>query len=141
VKPLKVPYKVFPSTTGTPAYSAMLNVQIALPAPNSPRTKRFEAFIDSGATRCLFHADLAAFLGIDVKKCPIEVTQGIDGAADTYLHNLTLYIPGGPVQIKAGFKDNLPAAGLLGMQGFFEHFIVVFDPTAKSCELTRLFQA
>lgn len=119
----------------------MLNVQVALPAKNSPRTKRIEVYIDSGASRCLFHADIARFLGIDIKKCPIEVTQGISGNADTYLHDLALYVPGGPVIIRAGFKEELPAGGLLGMLGFFEHFIVTFDPTDKSCELTRLFQA
>jgi hypothetical protein len=141
LKPLKIEYKAFPNDVSGSIYSAMLNVQVALPAPQSPRTKRFEAIIDSGASRCLFHADIGSFLGIDIKKCPVEVTQGIGGDCDTYLHDLTLYIPGGPVTIKAGFKENLPAAGLLGMEGFFDHFIVVFDPTAKACELTRLFQA
>jgi hypothetical protein len=32
----------------------MLNIQLALPDPKSPRTKRIEVVLDSGATRCLF---------------------------------------------------------------------------------------
>lgn len=119
----------------------MLNVQVALPAPNSPRTKRFEVVIDSGASRCLFHSDLATFLGIDTTKCPVEPTQGIRGTENAYLHDLMLYIPGGPVTIKAGFKEHLPVAGLLGMNGFFEHFKVLFDGGGQCCELERIFKA
>ncbi len=119
----------------------MLSVQISLPIANAPRTKRFEVVIDSGATRCLFHADIATFLGVDLKACAIEVTQGIGGYEDTYLHDVILYIPGGPVTIKAGFKENLPVAGLLGMSGFFEHFKVTFDGAAQCCILERVFRA
>jgi hypothetical protein len=60
---------------------------------------------------------------------------------ETWLHDITLYIPGGPVQITAGFKENLSVAGLLGMTGFFEHFNVTFDPTAKECQLERIYHA
>jgi len=45
------------------------------------------------------------------------------------------------VVIRAGFSDELPIAGILGMNGFFEHFRVIFDPTAQRCELERIFQA
>ncbi len=119
----------------------MLNVQIALPAPNAPRTKRFEAVIDSGASRCLFHSDFAKHLGIDVAKCPIEITQGIGGDESTYLHDLTLYVPGGPVIATCGLKDKLPVAGLLGMVGFFEHFNITFDAVGQFCILERIYRA
>ncbi len=58
-----------------------------------------------------------------------------------YLHDIALYAPGGPVQTRAGFSYDLPIVGLLGMEGFFEHFRVTFDPTAQRCEIERLFQA
>ncbi len=141
LKPLRIAYKVGPDQFGSYLYSAMLNVQIALPPPNSPRTKRFEVVIDSGATRCLFDSSLAEYIGIDLKTCPVEVTQGIGGDAVTYIHDIALFVPGGPIVIKAGFKENLPVAGLLGMNGFFEHFRVVFDPTGKYCELERIYEA
>jgi hypothetical protein len=141
LKPLRIPYKVFPDGFGGQAYSAMLNVQIALPDPKAPRTKRFEVVIDSGASRCHFHADFARHLGIDLTQCPTEPTLGISGSEETRLHDLTLYIPGGPVVIRAGFKENLPLAGLLGMNGFFQHFRVTFDPAGRCCELERLYQA
>lgn len=56
------------------------------------------------------------------------------------MHNITLYIPGGPVQIKAGFSDSLPVIGILGMTGFFDHFFIKFDPAALRCELDRIYQ-
>jgi hypothetical protein len=100
----------------------MLNVQIALPSANAPRTKRFEVVIDSGASRCLFHSDLAANLGIDPKSCQTEITVGIGGHEKTFLHQLTLYIPGGPVTIKAGFKDETPGCWLAGDEWIFRTF-------------------
>jgi hypothetical protein len=118
----------------------MLNIQMSLPGPNSPRTKRIEVVIDSGASRCLFHSDFAKHLGIDTSVCPVEETVGIGGAENTYLHDVSLYIPGGPVTARVGFKDNLPVAGLLGMNGFFEHFRILFDGPGQFCELERIFR-
>ena len=140
----KIPYKIYPDRFGTPdahLYSAMLNVQIALTSANAPRTRRFEAVIDSGATRTLFHADLLSHLGVDLAAGEVEITQGIGGRERTYLHEIALYIPGGPVKIKAAFKEGLPVAGLLGMQGFFEFFKVSFDPEVRACEIERLYRA
>lgn len=69
------------------------------------------------------------------------MTNGIGGVEETWLHHITMYIPGGPVQITAGFKEGLSVTGLLGMNGFFEHFIVTFDPAAQQCTLERLYKA
>jgi len=136
---LKLPYKALPTQHVGVGYSAILNVQIALPAKNSPRTKRFEAMIDSGATRCFFHSSIGQQIGLDIKRGRLEEIMGINGTGNrSYLHDIALYVPGGPVQITAAFSDELPLAGLLGMEGFFEYFRVTFDPTAKQCELKRL---
>jgi hypothetical protein len=141
LKPIKVPYSVFPNQFGADAYFVALNVQLALTTPNSPRTKRFEAIIDSGATRCLFDWSIADFLGMGRSQCRVEKTSGIGGIEEVYLHDVLLYIPGGAVTITAGFKEKLPVAGLLGITGFFEHFRVTFDTAAKVCELERIFRA
>ncbi len=138
---LKLPYKTFPLPGGGVSTTAVLNVNIALPAENAPRTKRFEAIIDSGASRCMFHASIGRFIGLDIEKGEVEDTAGITGDARTYLHDIPLYIPGGPLVIRAAFSEELPTAGLLGMNGFFEHFRVTFDPTGKRCELERIYQA
>jgi hypothetical protein len=142
LKPLTIPYKVFPEDAfGAHSWSAVLEIQVALPVKNAPRTKRFEAIIDSSASRCLFHSDIAIHLGIDYRACPTEPTIGIGGSETTYLHELTLYIPGGPVTIKAGFKEALPVAALLGMNGFFDHFKIIFDGRGECCTLERIYKA
>jgi hypothetical protein len=141
LKALRVSYKVFPDAFGSHTYSAMLNIQLALPHHNAPRTKRIEVLIDSGASRCLFQSEFAAYLGIDLTKCPTESTMGIGGIESIYLHDAILHVPGGPVTAKVGFKRHLPVAGLLGMTGFFEHFRIVFDGPGKYCELERIHQA
>lgn len=106
-----------------------------------PRTKRFEAIIDSGATRCLFHASLATYLGSSLKMGMREVTNGIGGQEEVWLHDLTLYVQGAPVRIKAGFKENLPVGGLLGTVGFFEHFDITFEGAAKRSVMDRIYHA
>ena len=134
-----VPYRVFPDGQGSYLYWVTLNVQIAAIAPNSPRTKRFEAIIDSGATRCLFHSQIGRHIGIDVSSGVREITNGIGGPEEVWLHDVSLYIPGGAVKIKAGFKDNLPVSGLLGTAGFFEHFRITFEGDTKQCVLERIY--
>lgn len=80
--------------------------------------------------------------GIDLSRCPVELTMGIAGQnEDTRLHDVTLYLPGGPALVKAAFKDNLPVAGLLGMNGFFEHFKICFDGPGEFCSLERIYKA
>jgi hypothetical protein len=141
---VKIAYKVFPKDKyGTPAYSAMLNVQLALTAPNAPRTKRFEAIIDSGASRCMFHADIGRYLGLDIQMGDYEKTQGIAGSSDAWIHPVRLYLPGGAIDIHihAAFKEGLPIGGLLGMNGFFDHFLVNFCYPLLSCEIERIGQA
>lgn len=136
---MKIAYKVFPKDRyGSPGYSALLNVHISLPTPNAPRTKRFEAVIDSGATRCMFHADIGRHIGLDIQKGDQEKTQGIGGSEDTWIHPVRLYVPGGPIDIYAAFKEGLPVAGLLGMTGFFDHFTVMFIYPALACEIHRI---
>lgn len=130
-----------PDGRGGHRFCATLAIQVSLPFANAPRTPRFEAVIDSGATRTVLHGDIAKHLGIDLKTCQTEDTQGIGGAEIIYLHDITLYIPGGPVTIKAGFKEKLPIAGLLGMAGFFEHFRITFDGPAQHCILERIFHS
>jgi hypothetical protein len=138
---LKLPYKKFPLNAGGFYHAAMLSVNIALPQKNAPRSKRFEAVIDSGASICQFQADIGKAIGLNVEKGEPQGVIGISGTSSMYRHDVTLYLPGGPVTARVGFSKELPVAGLLGMTGFFEHFNITFDPTALRCELERLFQA
>src|SRR5215467_1132737 len=71
------------------------------------------------------------------------VANGFLHVHPLYLHNISLYIPGGNIiKIRAGFTDELPIAGLLGRKGFFEHFKVTFDPSNNppGFELERIYR-
>jgi hypothetical protein len=89
----------------------------------------------------MFHADIGRFIGLKIDSGEKEITQGIGGLTDTYVHEVAMYIPGGPVKIKAAFKEDLPIAGLIGMNGFFEHFVITFNQNALTCELERVYRA
>ncbi len=139
---LKLPYRKYPDVKyGGFFYAAVVPVNIALPTKNAPRSKRVEVIIDSGATVCQFQAQLGRAIGLEIEKGEVRETMGIAGPTNIYMHDITLYIPGGPVQARAGFSDSLPIVGLMGMYGFFEHFVVTFDPAALRCELERIYQA
>src|SRR3989442_568043 len=85
---LKIPYKKYPLHGGGVTYSAIRSVNIALPAKNAPRTKRFEAVIDSGASRCIFHASIGRFIGLEIERGPVEETLGITGVSAPCLHDI-----------------------------------------------------
>jgi len=140
---LKLPYQKYPDgqARGGFFYAATVSVNIALPAKNSPRSKRFDSIIDSGASQCIFHASIGRAIGLDIEKGEKVSTNSIQGATDIYLHDISLYAPGGIVPARAGFSDTLPIAGLLGMSGFFEFFKITFDPTALRVELERIYRA
>lgn len=137
----QVPYREFPVAGGDPIFWVLLNIQLSQPACDVPRTMRTECIIDSGATDCLFDASLAEDLGIKLHSGRLRLTNGIGGREETWVHPVTLHIPGGPVQITAGFKQNLGIGGLLGIGGFFEHFLVTFDSVRRVCLLDRIYRA
>ena len=140
---LKLPYKKYPDPQARDGffYAATVLVNIALPTENSPRSKRFEAIIDSGASQCIFHASIGRAIGLEIEKGKLVTTNSIEGPTQIYLHDISLYAPGGIVPAYAGFSDALPLAGLLGMTGFFEYFQITFDPTALRVELERIYKA
>jgi hypothetical protein len=77
-------------------------------------------------------------IGLDVEKGEVETTQGVAGPTPIYLHDISLYVPGGIIATRAGFSANLPAAGIVGMMSFFDNFKITLDPTGLRCELERV---
>ena len=124
----RYPFKNYPNQKGESDFAAVLPVQIGNPARHSPPSKRFEALIDSGATRCIFHASIGEGIGFDVESGEEQQTVGISGNPSTiWLHPVSLYLPGNIITIKAGFSYELPLAGLLGRLGFFDNYKITFD--------------
>ena len=142
---MRFPYKNYPTPQGGFDWWAALLVQLANPARHSPPTKKFEAIIDSGASKCIFHSDIGKAVGLNIEKGEEEATTGVSGQPTmTYLHHVSLYVPGGHIiRIKAGFTAELPVAAILGRSGFFEHFKITFDPSSNppGFELERIYRA
>jgi hypothetical protein len=136
----RLPYKKYPAPGGF-YYAASIPAFIAVPGKNSPRSKRFDAIIDSGAASCLFHAAIGRALGLDIENGDLEYTQGVAGQSKVYLFDIALNVVGETILTRAGFSDELPIAGLLGMRGFFENFRITFDPASLHVELERFHHA
>ena len=109
------------------------------------QTPRFEALIDSGASDCLFRADICPILGIKLEKGIKSSTAGIvpGEKIDVYFHDVNLWVVADMIKIRAGFAPRLSVGALLGRHGFFENFIVTFDPSNNppGFEIQRLGRA
>jgi hypothetical protein len=109
------------------AWLPLLSVRVGF---NHKQTPRIPAVVDSGSQCCLFKADLAEYLGMDLK-------SGIEGSMGglshgmrepVYYHTVKLYVESDwVIDITAGFIKKLSVAGLLGRNGFFDNFKVRFD--------------
>jgi hypothetical protein len=89
----------------------------------------------------MFPEDVARAIGInDIKTGARDSRQGIGGDQDVWIHPVVLYVGEHALNIEAAFAHTLPVAGLLGRQGFFEHFKITFDPTSTppGLELERV---
>ena len=95
----------------------------------------------AGAERIAALGAFGQAIGLDIEKGQKETTLGIAGETDTYRHDVSLYVPGGIIAVRAGFSNRLSVAGVLGLMDFFANFKITFDPTALCCELERLYQA
>lgn len=127
--PYKQPHSAFPNETST--WVPMLPVRLSF--THGKQTPRVEALIDSGAADCLFRADIAAFMGIKLEDGVKGATGGIvDGPRiDVYYHQVNLWVGADKIRITAGFAEKMSIAAILGRRGFFENFIITFDPSAE----------
>lgn len=116
-------------------------MRISNPISHSPPSRPFEALIDTGASRCIFHSQIGRALGVAVEKGQVEQTIGVSGQPTRlYLHKVSIYVMSEIVPITAGFCDDLPLAGLLGRRGFLENFKFTLDNSSNppQFELTRI---
>lgn len=104
------------------------------------RTAKYDALIDSGADFCIFHAEIAEYLGIDVQSGLREVFSGVEDSvgAEAYFHELTLTIGDKNIKTLMGFSYDIAdhGYGLLGQKGLFDKFLVKFNFSEKEIELT-----
>jgi len=134
---LRVPYKIFPLTTPEPAlpneretWVPILNVSLII--GHAP-TRKFEAIVDSGSPSCLFHADIGKAHGLKIESGTPGPLSGVVGGSKgvVYYHAVKLVVPGNMISITGGFSENLSVAAILGRHGFFENYVVIFDPSSN----------
>ncbi len=139
---MKFPFKKVPLQDGKFDWLPILPIQIGR---SDKLTSRFEAIVDSGAFDCLFHADIARAVGIrDVASGTLKTSGGVVKGArmSTYMHEVRLIVGSDSFKIEAYFTENLPVAGLLGRNGFFDKYVITFDPRgdAPGFDLARIHQ-
>ena len=93
-----------------------------------------QAYVDSGASWSIFHADVAQLLGIKLAKSPRRyMTLGNGSVIPVYLHSLRVRFAGEEFTVPAGFSDALHVGfNLLGRAGVFNRFVMAFNDRAKT---------
>jgi len=100
----------------------------------------YEVLVDSGADICIFDAQIAEILGIDLKNGKEQKVSGLTGISEAYyLHPVTISVGGWEYRVEVGFLPNTGkfGYGVVGQKGFFDIFIVKFDLIKEEIELKQ----
>ncbi|MFA5750935.1 MAG: retropepsin-like aspartic protease [Candidatus Paceibacterota bacterium] len=122
-------------------YNQILRPVIPIKLKNKNQKIGYLVLIDSGADICLFNAEIGEAIGIEIKKGKIKEVFGIGGKASFYyLHRVKIEVGGYEYEIDAGFMPSISGSlgmpyGVVGQNGFFEHFKVIFDKSKEEIEL------
>lgn len=122
-------------------YNQILRPVIPIKLKNKNQEIGYLVLIDSGADICLFNAEIGEAIGIEIKKGKIKEVFGIGGKASFYyLHRVKIEVGGYEYEIDAGFMPSISGSlgmpyGVVGQNGFFEHFKVIFDKSKEEIEL------
>jgi Aspartyl protease len=124
---MKFRYKKIPSDVDPKGYTLHPVIQVSLRYKSNSFDLR--ALIDSGAADCIFHRSIGEALGIDVESGTAKDYTGIARQSVVgYVHEIGLRVQGMSewVKIQAAFID-AQVIPLLGEEGFFDSFQVVFE--------------
>ena len=110
-------------------YSPLVEVQIV----NNNRAIRTLAYLDTGATYSIFHADFADQLGLDIYSGKrVDVTVGDGGMIPVYIFELKLIIEKLEIFAKIGFSDRLGTGiNIIGRESVLDNYVVCFDGKKK----------
>jgi len=138
---MRAPYRPSPSKEDKVDFYPTIRVSVG--KKHAQRSRPFEALVDSGATICIFHHEIAKAIGLKIENGRKEQMNGIGGPQDVWMHPVQLFVGGELLEIEAGFAKTLPVAGILGRKGFFQFFKITFDPSSEppGLELERIHKA
>lgn len=103
---------------------------------------KYVALLDSGADFNIFHSELTEILDIDLTKLRKSTFGGINKGAHGSSHMTVIeigvdnYTFDTPVYFSTDIS--LDGYGIVGQQGFFDKFKILFNRDAKKIELTKL---
>ena len=120
-------------------YGPYIRPVISIKVKFKNKAVSYEVLVDSGADECMFDAEIAEILGIDVESGEMHKAMGVGGQTVVYfVHPVEIEVGGWSHEIKAGFIQRVsgPAPyGALGQKGFFDKFVVKFDLMKEEIEL------
>lgn len=94
--------------------------------------------VDSGADNCIFSLEVARALKLRLKSGRKVEFQGF-GKASGYWHNIEIQVGDSSYKATAVFADLKSLnVGILGQQGFFDHFDVTLSYKDQSVELKSI---
>lgn len=107
------------------------------------KSPRFPAVVDSGSPFCIFRAEFADLLELDLESGAESDVGGIIAGPKEpiYFHKVRVYVEiDWVIDVIAGFVKKLGTTGILGRSGFFDNFHVHFDHSnyPPSVEITRI---
>jgi len=92
-----------------------------------------QAYVDSGASWTIFHADVAQLLGIKLSRGARRyMALGNGSVIPITLHRVRVRFAGMEFSVPAGFSDALKVGfNLLGRAGFFDRFVMCFNDRSR----------
>ncbi len=99
-----------------------------------------QAYVDSGASWTIFHADVAELLGVHLKpKRERYMALGNGSVIPVFLRRVRVRFAGDEFTIPVGFSDVLRVGfNLLGRDGIFTRFAMCFNDRARVLTATPL---
>ena len=94
---------------------------------------RSTAYVDSGASYSIFHAEIAEILGIDLEKGELrEMSVGDGNILRVYLHPVLINIANQEFEAYLGFSKGIGVGfNIIGRKSIFDRFIVCFHEKDK----------
>ncbi|MBI3324066.1 MAG: hypothetical protein HYZ92_02185 [Candidatus Omnitrophica bacterium] len=88
-----------------------------------------QAYVDSGASWSILHADIAELLALRVSRMRRQyMALGNGSVIPVSLHRVRVQFAGRELTVPVGFSDALKVGfNLLGRAGFFDRFIMCFN--------------
>ncbi|MDP3640587.1 MAG: aspartyl protease family protein [Nanoarchaeota archaeon] len=100
----------------------------------------FKAFVDTGASYSLFHADVAEILGLELEKGESrEMVLGDGDLLKVFVHKIKVALAGKEFLASIGFSREVGIGFyIIGRKDLFDKFLVIFNEKERWVEFKPL---